>query len=102
MTNTEKIKKFIKDNGLTFLRGRRGTETIIICGFTLWVDQEGEIGSEDLWNIIGSIGDMGKDDSEEEFNRIFDYAYCNDYGDYWNSVEAQENYIFDEVLSSQE
>ena len=100
MTSREKIEKFIKDNSLTFLRGRRGTETIIICGFALWIDEE--LGSSDLWNIIIEFGDMGKDDSEEEFDRIFDYADYNNYSDYWNTPEAQENYIFDEVLSSQE
>ena len=96
MTNTEKIEKFIKDNELTFLRGRRGTETIIICGFALWGTDE-EIDVHDLWDIVKNIGDMGEDDSEAEFERIYCYALSNDYADYWNTSEAHENYIFDEV-----
>ena len=101
MTSTEKIKKFIKDNELTFLRGRRGTETVIICGFALWVTDE-EINDVDLWDIIKNIGDMGKDDSADEFDRIYKYAVYNNYANYWNTPEAHENYVFDEVLSSQE
>jgi len=97
MTSTEKIKKFIKDNGLTFLRGRRGTETIIICGYALSLGMT----KFTLWGVIGYLGDMGKDDSESEFERIYEYADKNKYGEYWNTPEAHENYVFDEVLSSQ-
>lgn len=96
MTNTGKIKKFIKDNELTFLRGRRGTETIIICGFALWLEDKPDM-EVIIWDIIKNIGDMGKDDSKEEFDRIFDYAYVNNYGNFWDTPEARENYTFNEV-----
>lgn len=90
----KRLKKFLKDNKITF-KGEGSSlnsDCVIFSGFALWMfDEDVEI--EDLYTIIENLPGYNKD-YQTEFNRVFDYAYYNNYYQYWNLPEAKAKYKF--------
>ena len=76
----EKLEKFIKDNNLTFEIGERNTNLTVLCGYSLYLTDNND-GDEDL--IYNSIPtEYHSEELREEFNRVYDFAYYADYGDW--------------------
>lgn len=87
-----KIRKFIKDNKLSF----KGTGSslngncTILAGFVCY-DVEGinyELGK----GIIRKLG-LSKE-ATEELLRVYKYAFNAGYENFWETAEAKEKYIF--------
>jgi len=91
-----KISKFIKENNLDFSGTGSGLNSscVIISGFALY------LGIEDSQIVIDVMNnnDVPLDrDQANEFTRVFDFAYSNDYGHNWRSQYYQNMYKY-EVL----
>ena len=88
----EKVKQFIKDNKLSFKEGSRNSDSVVLAGFCCYLDLK----LRDVQEIKDCIKEVcpDHDDFEGEFDRVFDFAYCNDYAKYWNTEEAKKSYIF--------
>lgn len=84
MTKIKKLEKFIKNNKLEFVEGRRNNDITILSGFACYIDAT----EEELKKAI-KIPSLDK-----EIERVFDYAKENDYGDWWTEDAARIEYKF--------
>jgi hypothetical protein len=82
-----KIEKFITDNKLNF-RGSGSDlngNCVILAGFALFCDED--IDCEELIELVDT-------NAAEEMRRVFEFAEDNNYGDWWTSEAAIEQYKF--------
>jgi hypothetical protein len=88
----EKVKQFILENDLSFKEGTRNNNSVILSGFCCYLSLD----RSDVREIIDCIKEVcpDHDDFEAEFDRVFEYAWCNDYGQYWNSDDAKKSYKY--------
>ncbi len=87
----EKLEQFIKDNGLTFKKGNRNADSVVLSGYAL------HLGVSDVSEVKKAIDIAlaGKDpDYSEELSRVFDYAVNNNYGKWWETSSAKSSYKF--------
>lgn len=80
------LKKFIKDNNLTFSDGNRNTPLTIFCGFAL----SRKATKEECIKSINNIDIK----TERELSRIYDYAKTHNYKHFWETEQAKKEYIF--------
>ena len=93
----EKLQKFIIDNNLSF-NGDDSTlnsECCIISGFAL------HIGLDEFYlleDAIDSLADGNKDfvpySYEKELRKVFNFALTHNYGAWWSTPYAKEQYKF--------
>lgn len=90
MKEKEKIEKFIKDNGLSFVEGCRNTDSVVLSGYCLY------LGITDITVILNIINNICKTIThfEDEFERVFKYAENHNYGNWWKTKEAKKAYKF--------
>lgn len=95
MTNLEKVKKFIKDNEID-LSGE-GSDLNGACtalaGFICHVVSE----SEPVHSLVGReiINELSIPyEAHSELRRVFEYAWDNNYENFWVTEQAREEYIF--------
>jgi hypothetical protein len=74
----EDLRNFIKHNSLSFKEGRRNSDLVMLCGYSLHTGAE----KEDVETVLH---ENFKTDAgvEEEFNRVYPYVKKNNYGDWW-------------------
>ena len=74
------LKNFIQHNKLSFEEGRRNSDLVMLCGYSLYIGAE----KEDVEIVLE---EKFKADSgvEEEFNRIYPFAKKNNYGNWWDN-----------------
>lgn len=89
MARLNKIEQFIKDNDLDFsgYESDLNGNCVVLAGYALY------IGIED-YNILLSKFNKTKISDNTELERVFSYAYNNNYGDWWNTEEAKKKYKF--------
>ena len=82
------LKNFIQHNKLSFEEGRRNSDLVMLCGYSLYIGAE----KEDVEIVLE---EKFKADSgvEEEFNRIYPFAKKCKYGDWWNNPKNKNCYI---------
>lgn len=91
----KKLVKFIKENGLKFdgIGSALNSDCTIIGGFA---DHCGITNSGDIKSAV--ISALGKDglsiEAANEINRVFDFAYTYNYGNWWKNSEAKILYKF--------
>lgn len=78
------LKKFIKDNNLLFVEGVRNKNITILSGFACHI--------EALLEEIKKAIDIPELD--EEIERVYEYAFYNNYGEWWEREEAKKEYKF--------
>lgn len=84
----EKLEKFIKDNDLTFVKGYRNSELVVICGYAQYIEMTGD----DLADILKPY--FKKDaELELEFNRVWDYTYTYSYSKWWLDEGNRSKYV---------
>lgn len=85
-----KIEKFINDNGLDF--SGSGSDLngncVILAGYACY------LGIEDVTEVIESITGLLDWTATDELKKVFDYAYNNNYGEWWNTSDAKKIYTF--------
>jgi hypothetical protein len=91
--NLTKLKKFIKDNSLSFT----GTGSDLNGNCTIIAGYADFLGETDDINIIKAI----KEDFPgisitilNEISRVFDFAYTYNYGNFWKTEAAKKQYKF--------
>ena len=91
------LKQFIVDNELTFTKGRRNSDCIIICGFALWLSEFKKFKESPKEEIRFILKTKFKKDPvlEDEFISTFEYADINDYSLWWENPLNREQYIID-------
>ena len=83
-----KLKEFISNNKLTFTVGERNSNITILCGYAIWNGDS----IEDCKNAIPSPQKSGA--VNQEIERVYKYAKDNHYGDFWDTEEAKNEYMF--------
>jgi hypothetical protein len=91
-----KIQQFIVDNNID-LSGT-GSELngncVILAGFALHLNGD----SNDFYHVVRDIDEGNKFTlsltASRELERVFDYAYSNNYYKFWDTPEAKEQYVF--------
>ena len=91
MKNKEKITKFIKDNDLDFTKSGSSLngDCVVLSGFALHI---GITSPEELNDSMVQV-DISSEGATE-LERVFYYAKANNYGEYWESEEAEKMYVF--------
>lgn len=79
----EQIEKFIKDNGLTFEKGNRNTDLVIICGYSQYLESLGRVNVADILEEVLK-GYFEKDpELHAEFNRVWNFTNLKNYYKWW-------------------
>lgn len=90
----EKIKKFIEDNNLDFsgIGSDLNGACIILAGFCLYSNED----NSDCEAEIEFLQDKMKLSVEalDEFERVYNYAYTNNYINFWTTAKAKKMYKF--------
>jgi hypothetical protein len=84
------VREFIKNNGLDFsgLGSDLNGNCVVLAGFICHITVGSSAGR-------GLITDLKlPKEAEEELSRVFEYAYANDYANFWETPNAKELYIF--------
>ena len=83
----EELKNFIKHNSLTFIEGRRNSDLVMLCGYSLHLGAE----KKDVETVLEEKLSV---DAElvSEFNFVYSYAKKNNYGDWWNNPKNKNCY----------
>jgi hypothetical protein len=89
MENIEKIKKFIEDNNLDFNDEGSGLNSActILAGYACHL----EFTPKNIQVILDLMPSLS---AKIEFERVFEYADINFYGDFWTTMEAVKMYKF--------
>lgn len=90
-TIMDKIKKFIEDNGLDFngFGSNLNGNCVILAGFICHVIEE------DFHAGLVAINKLALPTAAEtELYRVFEYAYDNSYGEFWDTPEAAMKYKY--------
>ena len=80
----KRLEKFIKDNNLLFVEGVRNKNITILSGFACHIDSH----PEEMKKAINNP------ELDEEIERVYDYAFYNDYGRWWKGEAAKKEYKF--------
>lgn len=91
MDNKEKLIKFIEDNKIDFTRGNGvfNANCVTVCGFACYLEFDSHYVFQEIW-----VKESWTNESIYELERIFNYVYNNNYGDWWNHPEAKKMYKF--------
>lgn len=90
----EKVEKFIVDNKLKFNDRDSGLNgnCVILAGFLCYLLVEEERVYSEGIGVIRSL-ELGSE-AETELERVFDFAWCSDYENFWETEDAKETYVF--------
>ena len=83
----EKLKNFIKHNSLTFTEGRRNSDLVVLCGYSLYLGAE----KEDVETVLEEKLNIDSG-LVSEFNFVYPYAKKNNYGDWWKNPKNKNCY----------
>ena len=84
-----KLEEFIKNNNITFEKGRRNTDSVALSGYALSLGMN-TVG--DLEKLIDVLCPKADWEYSRELERVFKYASDNNYGNWWDSQEAKNSY----------
>lgn len=91
-----KIQQFIIDNkiDLSGTGSELNGNCVILAGFALHLNGD----TDDFSQLVKDIEESGKftlsSAAANELERVFDYAYSNNYYQFWDKPEAKEQYVF--------
>lgn len=83
------IRKFIKENHLSFGEGRRNSTVTVLVGFSQHLGlSESEL-LEELSDEIGDDSFIG-----DEVLRLYNYCKARNYKKFWKTAKAKKQYKF--------
>lgn len=93
LSKEEKLRKFIIDNKLDFSQEGSALNSVCctISGFALFI---GVTSYHEIEEVIDKLDENASGWYEEELDRVFDFAQNNNYGNWWYTPYAKEQYIF--------
>ena len=93
ISKEERLKKFILDNKLDFKQEGSALNSVCctISGFALYI---GMIFENDIENVIDELDEDAGGWYENELERVFEFATKNNYGEWWKTPYAKEQYKF--------
>lgn len=83
----EQLKKFIKDNNLTFEEGTRNSDSCILAGYALHLQMN-------MTEVMQCIETVCPDSTNyrEEFIPVFEHATNKGYGSWWAYEDNSKQY----------
>ena len=81
------LKKFIKENNLSFEEGQRNTNAVILCGYALHINKTAKDYKE-------SVKEYSSEELDEDIDRDYFYVSSNGYGKWWQNENAKKMYKF--------
>ena len=81
------LKKFIKENNLSFEEGQRNTNAVILCGYALHINKTAKDCKE-------SVKEYSSEELDDEIDRVYFYASTNGYGIWLKTLNAKKMYKF--------
>ena len=83
----EQLKKFIKDNGLTFKEGTRNGDSVVLSGYALHLGMT-------MIDVMQCIEATCPDATnyKEEFIPVFEFATKKEYGSWWAYEDNRKNF----------
>ena len=88
MIKTEQLELFIEENKLEFTEGRRNSDLVVLCGYSLFINADKTETCDSIFKELRTA-DLGT-----ELDRVYEYAKKNNYGEFWRLPEAKEKYKF--------
>ena len=88
------LRKFIKDNNLTFMTGERNTTVTTLIGFAQYLGATEKDLELELKEEITNDNFI-----KEEINRLWNYCARNNYALWWKNNPDAEHYTFEKVNS---
>lgn len=84
----EQLKKFIKDNNLTFKEGSRNQDSTIVAGYALHLQMN-------MTEAMQCIEEVCPNSSNyrEEFIPVFEFANKKGYGSWWAYEDNRKSFI---------
>jgi hypothetical protein len=96
MTNLDKVLKFIKDNeiDLSGSGSDLNSACTILAGFICHVIMS-DAGGVDVDRGLTIINELRLSTSAQiELTRVYEYAWHNNYEEFWDTEQAKEEYVF--------
>lgn len=92
-----KIQKFIQDNNLSLDGSGSGLNSTccIIAGYALYESGDTNDYEKLLKDIVEDEVYTLTPEVEKELERVYDFAYRSNYYSWWETLEAQNKYIFE-------
>jgi len=91
--DTSELVNFIIENNLNF--NGSGSELngmcVVLAGYSIF---KGHTNTEQLKNAVHEVFPKSVGNFERELERVFDYAFDNNYGDFWETEDAKMMYTF--------
>lgn len=94
-----KLQKFIVDNkiDLTEVGSSLNSTCVILAGFALYLNGD----TNDFDQVVKDIEESDfitlSSEVKNELERVFTYAYRNNYFQFWQKENAHNEYIFDSL-----
>lgn len=97
----KEIERFIIDNELFFESGSRNNDSVVLSGYSLYLGIED---SEVLDDLLCEMKDNDEKkellvefdyDASMELERVFNFAYSCNYGDWWTKESNRNTYKMD-------
>lgn len=85
----DKLVEFIEENKIEIKDGYRNHPLTVLCGYAQHIDAE----EKDVFEALEKTS-MDNEANLTEAERVFWYAHCAGYGEWWNTEEAKSEYIF--------
>lgn len=94
MKGLTKTKRFIADNKLDFIGvgSELNSNCTVLAGFICHICELHDFTYADGNLLIEKLNFI--ESSQDELYKVFDYAWYNEYEDFWSTAEAKEKYIF--------
>ena len=91
-----KIQQFIVDNKIDLSDTGSGLNgnCVILAGFALHLNGDADNFRQVVKDIEEGSEFTLSSEAYNELERVFDYAYGNNYFKFWSTPEAKERYIF--------
>jgi len=85
------IEKFIKENELDFTStdSSLNGNCVVICGYALHLNI-----NHFPFLLAAFTTTKLSAAAEKELERVFEYAYTSNYGEYWKTADAKARYTF--------
>ena len=91
--DTSELVNFIIENNLNF--NGSGSELnsmcVVLAGYSIF---KGHITTGQLKEAVHEVFPKSVGNFERELERVFDYAFDNDYGNFWETEDAKMMYTF--------
>lgn len=91
--DTRELVNFIIENSLNFNGSGSGLNSmcVVLAGYSIF---KGHTNTAQLKEAVHEVFPKSVGNFEKELERVFEYAYDNNYGEFWKTEDAKLLYTF--------